>query len=550
MCIVGFTTRRYPKFTVAGLFPNIAILGLFMASAFQVESIRRLLSAENGISTVYAPGLNRPVWNLLLELNSHGSALAILSKAPGAAAIRDIAPGVPGITIQEIPSGLDLLVADDSPNQSHILREVLATGARPRLIVSSDLNESGDVRRAKYCLLTESSYYYAGLCGAYSLWTILKRHAGIDRNVLTALPPEIASLPLKSAGVALLDREMAPAGEVLQLPARAGLRILGWAIIGQDVQAATHVFACVRHESTGVEEYMRLLPEQRPDVSAHFGNERLLMTGFRTNLSVLCRRTGVHQVTILQSDGVFRYESNPLFRFELQYQEYELAARVGLGYRYLYGSGIEIGALQKPLKLSEGCEVRYIDRMTVGKLLEHYPEMTEYPVQAPDIVDDGQQLAHIAEDSQDFIIANHFLEHCPDPIRSIHNMLRVVRQGGILYLAVPDKRQTFDLRRPATPYVALKNAYLSGQRTGTAELFHEWARLGMGLPPEEAKKLAEELIQDDYSIHYNVWATTDLLSFLLAARQDFHIPFELIAAVSSENETIVLLERTAGRLPI
>jgi hypothetical protein len=90
MLIVGFTVNRHSKFTVAGLFPNVAILGLFMADAFQVESIRRL-SAENGISTVYAPGLNRPVWNLLLELNSQTSVLATLSKAQGTAATRDIA---------------------------------------------------------------------------------------------------------------------------------------------------------------------------------------------------------------------------------------------------------------------------------------------------------------------------------------------------------------------------------------------------------------------------------------------------------------------------
>jgi SAM-dependent methyltransferase len=490
------------------------------------------------------------VWNLLVELNSRGSALAVLSKAQGAAAIRDIAPTIPGVAIQEIPDGFNLLVADDSPNQSHILREVLATGARPSLIVSSDLNESGDVRRAKYALLTESNYFYSGLCGAYSLWTIARRPAELYRSVLTALPPEVASLPLNGEAVVLLDRQMAPEGEVLPVPARAVLRVSGWAMIAQDVPPAAHVFACARHEKTGVEEYMRLPPEPRPDVSTHFGTQRLLMSGFRTDLSALCRRAGVHQVTVVQSDGISRYESKPLFRFELQYQEYELAARVGLGYRYLYGSGIEIGALQKPLKLSEGCQVRYIDRMTIGKLLEHYPEMAKYPLQAPDIVDDGQQLAHVAEDSQDFIIANHFLEHCPDPIRSIHNMLRVVKQGGVLYLAVPDKRHTFDLRRPATPYVALKNAYVSGQRTGVAELFHEWARLVIGLPPDEAQKRAQELIEEDYSIHYNVWATTDLLSFLLAARQDFQIPFELIAAVSSENETIVLLERTAGRLPI
>jgi hypothetical protein len=96
----------------------------------------------------------------------------------------------------------------------------------------------------------------------------------------------------------------------------------------------------------------------------------------------------------------------------------------------------------------------------------------------------------------------------------------------------------------------LKSAYVTGQRSGVAELFYEWAHLVLGLPPQEAKKRTEQLIAEDYSIHYNVWATTDLVTFLLSARQDFQIPFELIAAVSSENETIVLLERTGGRLPI
>jgi SAM-dependent methyltransferase len=194
--------------------------------------------------------------------------------------------------------------------------------------------------------------------------------------------------------------------------------------------------------------------------------------------------------------------------------------------------------------------VRYIDRMTLDHLLEHYPEMAKIPVQAPDIVDDGQQLCHIAEDSQDFVIANHFLEHCPDPIRSLQTILRVLKKGGILYMAIPDKRHTFDLCRPVTPYSVLKNACITGQRSGVEELFYEWAHLVLGLDAEEAKKKTEELIAEDYSIHYNVWATTDLVTFLLSARADFQIPFELIAAVSSENETIVLLERTGGRLPI
>jgi hypothetical protein len=96
----------------------------------------------------------------------------------------------------------------------------------------------------------------------------------------------------------------------------------------------------------------------------------------------------------------------------------------------------------------------------------------------------------------------------------------------------------------------LRSAFVSGQRSGITGLFHEWAHLTTRLPSDRAVKWADQLIAEDYSIHYNVWSATDLLSFLLEARQEFHMPFELVAAVSSENETIVLLERTAGGLRI
>lgn len=512
---------------------------MFMATAFQVESIRRLLGEDVEISGVYFPDVHRQAGNAVSELERGGATIAIVSN--GATDFANI--------FREL-SGFNLLVIDDPAVQQDVLAAVFAAGAKPAAIVVSDLYENAEAGRAKYALLTGAKYYFAGLCGAYSLWTSSKQPARTAQTSLAALPPGIAALELRGEGIALLDHSVAPADGILGVYARSSLRISGWAMIASDAPPAEHIFACVRHEKSGLEEYVRLAREPRPDVSAHFGTAQLLMTGFRADLSLLCRRMGVHQVTIVQSDGVGRYESEPLFRFELQLQEYELAARAGLANRYLFGNGLEIGALQKPLRVSEGCRVRYIDRMTIDHLLEHYPEMAKIPVQAPDIVDDGQQLHHIAEDSQDFVIANHFLEHCPDPIRSLHTILRVLKQGGILYLAIPDKRHTFDLCRPVTSYAALKNAYLTGERSGVAELFYEWAHFALNLPHEEAKKRTEELIAEDYSIHYNVWATTDLVTFLLSARQDFQSPFELIAAVSSENETIVLLERTGGRLPI
>ena len=532
---------------------------------FQVESIRRMFNPGDAFYAVYVCGCDRPSWNALAELARLGEQVAVLSRGDAAEDVKAMAATLPNITVTELPEnqvhfadvmqrGLpvkcNLLLIDEYGWQRDFLRDILASGTRPAIIATRDEAEDAQTRQIKYALLTGMNYYFAGLSGEHSLWTNSRHHEENGPTLLTELPAEFRGLPVNGTGTVELDQGAISQGQVKKILARADFGISGWSMITADQPPAAHIFACARHDETGVVEYMRLPRESRRDVANHFQTERLLMTGFRADLSPLVHRIGTHSVSIMQSDGVARYESATLFQFALGFQDYEVSARVGLANRYIRGSGIEIGALQKPTQLNPACQVRYIDRMSLQKLLEHYPEMAQIPVQAPDIVDDGQQLAHIAEDSQDFAIANHFLEHCPDPIRSIHNMLRVVKQGGILFLAVPDKRHTFDLRRPVTPYSVLKNAYVSGQRPGREELFYEWAHLVYNLPPDQAKARAEQLMEEDYSIHYNVWATGDLLNFLMSARHDFQSPFELAAVVSSENETIVLLERTAGRLPI
>ncbi len=533
----------------------------------ELEAIRRLLTGGKPFSAVYAWSEDRPGWDVVTTVAREGMPVTVLCRKAAESEARKLAEGFPTISVMAIPDGLyhfgefarsgvyELLLIDEYTWQRDLLRDTLSSGLKPALIVARDGAEDASARQEKYALLIQMQYYFAGLSGEHSLWTAskqtaLNQSAESSAAVLPELPEKIRGLAVTGPGVVQLDRVMVTPGQILQIPARADFGISGWAMIGPDKPPAEYIFARARHEETGVEEYLRLPRDARTDVVEHFQTQQLLMTGFRADLAPLCHRMGTHTVSVVQSDGVERYESGPLFQFAIEFQEYERTARVGLANRYIRGSGIEIGALQKATRLNNACQVRYIDRMSLQKLLEHYPEMAKIPVQAPDIVDDGQLLQHIAEDSQDFAIANHFLEHCPDPIRSIHNMLRVVKQGGMIYLAVPDKRHTFDLRRPITPYAALKSAYVSGQRAGCAELFYEWAHLVYQLPPDQARVRGEQLMEEDYSIHYNVWATSDLLSFLLAARQDFQIPFELVAVVSSENETIVLLERTAGRLPI
>ena len=117
---------------------------------------------------------------------------------------------------------------------------------------------------------------------------------------------------------------------------------------------------------------------------------------------------------------------------------------------FLRGDGIEIGALHQPLHLPASARVKYVDRMTVPELRRQYEELADMPLVETDIIDNGEQLTTIGDSTEDFVIANHFIEHCQNPIQTFHNLSRVLKLGGVLYLAVPDKRFTFDADRPCT----------------------------------------------------------------------------------------------------
>ena len=121
-----------------------------------------------------------------------------------------------------------------------------------------------------------------------------------------------------------------------------------------------------------------------------------------------------------------------------------LDARREFAERFLAGEGLEIGALHLPLRTPSGAHVRYVDRMSVEDLRAEYAELAEWDLTPVDVIDNGELLSTIPAASQDFIVANHFLEHCEDPIRTIETHLGKLRPGGVLFYAVPDKRYTFD----------------------------------------------------------------------------------------------------------
>src|SRR5689334_8166459 len=131
-------------------------------------------------------------------------------------------------------------------------------------------------------------------------------------------------------------------------------------------------------------------------------------------------------------------------RFRFRAAEEELAGwqsiarkvRLFASYRYLRGRGVEIGALNRPLKTYHGAKVRYVDRLPTKELRRAYPEMADQPLVEVEHVDNGETLGVIADASCDFVIANHIIEHTRNPIGAIENMLRILKPDGILYMAL------------------------------------------------------------------------------------------------------------------
>jgi SAM-dependent methyltransferase len=205
---------------------------------------------------------------------------------------------------------------------------------------------------------------------------------------------------------------------------------------------------------------------------------------------------------------------------------------------------LEIGALHQPLRAPSSVSVRYVDRLGVRALREHYPELELHSLVEPDIIDDGEQLVTVSDRSVDFVIANHMIEHCEDPVGTLTTFLRVLRPGGVIYMAVPDCRFTFDCDRPLTSLSHLRRDHREGPAWSRRQHYEDWAAFVDGVPESQLAQRADDLQHQQYSIHYHVWTPTAFLEFLVECRSRFDLPLEVQALEPNGQEFIVIMRRS------
>ncbi len=208
------------------------------------------------------------------------------------------------------------------------------------------------------------------------------------------------------------------------------------------------------------------------------------------------------------------------------------------------GKGLEIGALNAPFPFQPGVEVLYSDLLTREQVAEMYPGS-----RLPDIQSDSESFPTIEDGAFDFIVANHVLEHVTSPIDALREWQRILRDDGLLMLALPDKRFTFDAPRRRTTLahlIADANSKSDPRERNYAHLL-EWAEHVEHLRPgtDAFQRWVGDQYARGYAVHNHVWIARDVLELIAHVRGWSVVAFRNTSALTNEFVLVLRKEREA-----
>ena len=183
--------------------------------------------------------------------------------------------------------------------------------------------------------------------------------------------------------------------------------------------------------------------------------------------------------------------------------------------RYLREPGVEIGAFKTPIP---GIKPTYVDRFTTyageATLADHIGDACELP---------------FGDSSLRYVASSHVLEHVANPLAALAEWHRVLRHGGIIYLVVPDRRKTFDHRRPVTPaghmLADFRNGVTQSDATHIDDFVYglDWSMYSPGTPRGSEMAAREELASVyrrsvaaglEINIHFHVFESSSLTGLI------------------------------------
>ncbi len=132
-----------------------------------------------------------------------------------------------------------------------------------------------------------------------------------------------------------------------------------------------------------------------------------------------------------------------------------------------------------------------------------------------DYLTDAANLYFSKNNEYDFVVSSHVLEHLADPISAIYEWKRVVKNNGLIYCAIPDKRFTFDRKRKRTSLEHLIKDYHNKVKQSDKTHIDEFIKnydIDMDSSWENKNQFLNFIKENpESSIHHHVWEAEDIV---------------------------------------
>lgn len=203
--------------------------------------------------------------------------------------------------------------------------------------------------------------------------------------------------------------------------------------------------------------------------------------------------------------------------------------------KYLSGYGAEVGAGDRPWPLPKQATAFYGDvRDLTG--LELYFKNSNVRINGEL---DAQTFSGISDNTFDFLISAHVIEHLPNPIGAIYQAMRVIKPSAVFILAVPELTKTFDQLRSPTPLTHLLQDAIDGGEPSRLwscvehiKYVHRYLT-GETIPDDEVPQHAARLVEAKMDMHWHAWTGDTFLGMLRSIPKIFTI--ETHESVANEN---------------
>jgi SAM-dependent methyltransferase len=215
----------------------------------------------------------------------------------------------------------------------------------------------------------------------------------------------------------------------------------------------------------------------------------------------------------------------------------------GLLTRFLIGAGVELGPGHHPMPLLfSDSTVRYVDRWDREQNRALFPDVADGSTfTTPDVIAnlDIDRLSALTDESQDFVIASHLLEHLANPLAQLEDIHRVLKRGGVALIFLPDRRYTFDRQRSPTPLDHVIADYRDHVTVVSDEHLEDHLRkTGVWQESWTAEDRRREFaFNRDRSIHAHCWSADEFLPVLEHTILAMGAQWELLDAMFVEDVT-------------